>query len=236
MNWLHPLFKIRTPQEVMGRSVAPLGEVRWSFLSPRPPPSLPIPCSSVYSAPSLLLSRNKPLPMQTWGSLLYLSVFCCQHHIKPLLPTSTPCQPVICPMTLSLSQASPWSSRLTDPLLSCCSGLLSTGVCRARPGLRAWPHVTCAQSSLSSPSCTLPWVILRSWFCSDLSILCLLCTTLSRFSRVRLFVTHDWSPPGSSVHEILQARLLEWVAMFFSRGSSWPRDGTCISYVFCIGR
>ena len=36
----------------------------------------------------------------------------------------------------------------------------------------------------------------------------------------------DWSPPGSSVHGILQARILEWVASSFSRGSSWPRDWT----------
>ena len=36
----------------------------------------------------------------------------------------------------------------------------------------------------------------------------------------------DCSPPGSSVHGILQARILEWVAMPSSRGSSQPRDGT----------
>ena len=36
----------------------------------------------------------------------------------------------------------------------------------------------------------------------------------------------DCSPPGSSVHGILQTRILEWVAIFFSRGSSWPRDRT----------
>ena len=36
----------------------------------------------------------------------------------------------------------------------------------------------------------------------------------------------DCSPPGSSVHGILQARILEWVAISLSRGSSWPRDGT----------
>ena len=36
----------------------------------------------------------------------------------------------------------------------------------------------------------------------------------------------DCSPPGSSVHGILQARRLEWVAMPFSRGSSLPRDRT----------
>ena len=34
----------------------------------------------------------------------------------------------------------------------------------------------------------------------------------------------DCSPPGSSVHGILQARILEWVAMPFSRGSSQPKD------------
>ena len=41
----------------------------------------------------------------------------------------------------------------------------------------------------------------------------------------------DCSPPGSSVHEILQARILEWVAMPFSRWFSWPRDWTCISCI-----
>ena len=39
------------------------------------------------------------------------------------------------------------------------------------------------------------------------------------------------SPPGSSVHEILQARILEWVAMPSSRGSSQPRDGTWVSCI-----
>ena len=39
----------------------------------------------------------------------------------------------------------------------------------------------------------------------------------------------ECSLPGSSIHGILQARILEWVAMPSSRGSSWPRDWTCIS-------
>ena len=39
----------------------------------------------------------------------------------------------------------------------------------------------------------------------------------------------DCSPPSSSVHGILQARILEWVAIPFSRGSSWFRDGTQVS-------
>ena len=42
----------------------------------------------------------------------------------------------------------------------------------------------------------------------------------------------DCSPPGSSIHGIFQARILEWVAISFSRGSSRPRDWT---QVYCTG-
>ena len=59
---------------------------------------------------------------------------------------------------------------------------------------------------------------------------------LSRFSHVRLCDAMDRSPPGSSIQGILQARILEWVAVPSSRGSSQPRDLTCISYISCIGR
>ena len=41
----------------------------------------------------------------------------------------------------------------------------------------------------------------------------------------------DCSPPGSSNHGILQARILEWVAISFSRGSSWLRDRTQVSCI-----
>ena len=44
------------------------------------------------------------------------------------------------------------------------------------------------------------------------------------------------SSPGSSVHGIPQARILEWVAFPFSRGFSCPRDGTHVFWVSCIGR
>ena len=40
-----------------------------------------------------------------------------------------------------------------------------------------------------------------------------------------------WSPPGSSVHGLLQASMLEWAAVSFSRGPSQPRDGTQVSRV-----
>ena len=41
----------------------------------------------------------------------------------------------------------------------------------------------------------------------------------------------DGSLSGSSVHEIFQARILEWVVIPFSRGSSRPRDQTHVSYI-----
>ena len=49
-------------------------------------------------------------------------------------------------------------------------------------------------------------------------------------------VSNCWDPlvcslPGSSIHGILQARILEWVGIPFSRGSSWPRDPTWITCI-----
>ena len=41
----------------------------------------------------------------------------------------------------------------------------------------------------------------------------------------------DCGPPGSSVYEISQARILEWVVIPFSRGSFWPRDQIQVSYI-----
>ena len=49
------------------------------------------------------------------------------------------------------------------------------------------------------------------------------CLTLRDFMNYKL--------PGSSVHGILQARILEWVAIPFSRGSSWSRDQTWVSCI-----
>ena len=44
------------------------------------------------------------------------------------------------------------------------------------------------------------------------------------------------SPPGSSVHGIFQATILEWIAISYSRGSSQPRDQTHVSCISRIGR
>ena len=55
-------------------------------------------------------------------------------------------------------------------------------------------------------------------------------------SRWTLCNLMDCGLLGSSVHGILQARILECIAMPSSKGSSWPRNWTRISYVSCIGR
>ena len=47
---------------------------------------------------------------------------------------------------------------------------------------------------------------------------------------------NDCSPPGSSVHGIFQARMLEWIGISCSREYSRPRDWTQVYFVFCIGR
>ena len=82
----------------------------------------------------------------------------------------------------------------------------------------------------SPPNCNLmsyPWAGRTTW------VLC--CAKLLQ-SCPALCDPMDCSLPGSSVHGVLQARILEWVAMPSSRGSSRPRDGTRISYVSLIGR
>ena len=62
---------------------------------------------------------------------------------------------------------------------------------------------------------------------------CDCCYCLGSKSCPTLCDPMNCSPPGSSVHGILQARILEWVAISFSRGSSQPRDWTHVS---CTGR
>ena len=59
-------------------------------------------------------------------------------------------------------------------------------------------------------------------------ILCMYVCAKSLQSCLTLCNPMDCSLPGISVHEILQARILDWVAMPFSRGSSLPRDLICI--------
>ena len=68
----------------------------------------------------------------------------------------------------------------------------------------------CAENRLKWVVCEMPCCVLVAQPCPTL------CDPM------------DCSQPGSSAHEILQARVLEWVAISFSRGSSQPRDWTWI--------
>ena len=71
-----------------------------------------------------------------------------------------------------------------------------------------------------------------SFFCSHSKVLlwACMCMCLVAQSCLTLCDPMDCSPPGSSIHGILQARILEWVAMPCSRRSYQPRDQTT---VFC---
>ena len=65
---------------------------------------------------------------------------------------------------------------------------------------------------------------------------CLLCVCSVAQLCLTICNPMDCSPPGSSVHGIFPARMLEWIAISCSRGSSWPRDWTHIFCGSCIGR
>ena len=90
--------------------------------------------------------------------------------------------------------------------------------------------------SLVVPSCPHPSTFqsvlhLLSYFLWIVLLLCLVTQSSST-----LWDPVDRNPPGSSVHGIFWARILEWVTIFYSRGSSWPRDWTHVSCVSCNGK
>ena len=61
-------------------------------------------------------------------------------------------------------------------------------------------------------------------------------SSVQSLSCVWLCDPMDHSMPGPSVHGISQVRILEWVAISYSKGSSRPKDQTQFSFVSCIGR
>ena len=74
--------------------------------------------------------------------------------------------------------------------------------------------------------------ILKPISCWSLLSYALWCMhAMSLQSCPTLFNPMDWSPPGSSVHGILQASILGWIATPSPRGSSWPRDRTQVSCI-----
>ena len=72
---------------------------------------------------------------------------------------------------------------------------------------------------------------LTRWWDVGLSRKCVILSSEVTQSCPTLCDLMDCILPGSSIHGIFQARVLEWVAIFFSRESSWPRDQTQVSHI-----
>ena len=87
---------------------------------------------------------------------------------------------------------------------------------------------------LSCKTCPLFWQLKPNYWFTICTQVHYVHACLVTQSCMTLCDPLDCSPPGSSVHEIIQARILEWVVMPSSRESSWPRNQTLISCVFCI--
>ena len=94
-----------------------------------------------------------------------------------------------------------------------------------------WSH----EGQKKSTSSSLRFQLIR-WLSAWRGILILKMRGKLLQSSPTLCNAMDHSPPGSSVHGILQTRLLKWFAMPSSRRSSWPRNQTHVPYVTCIGR
>ena len=91
-----------------------------------------------------------------------------------------------------------------------------------------------------TPSCVVPWMNLEDIKLSEISH-----SQKDKYCKIPFILKwklatqwcptvcnpKDCSPPGSSVHGIFQARILEWVAISYSRGSSWPRNWIPVSCI-----
>ena len=92
-----------------------------------------------------------------------------------------------------------------------------------------WPHrqqptrLLCPWDSLGKNTGVVCLFLLQCMKVKSESEVTQLCPTLSD--------PVDWRLPGSSIHGIFQARVLEWGAISFSRGSSWPRDRIPVSRI-----
>ena len=144
--------------------------------------------------------------------------------------------------------------------LSSCGAMYGSVLAALRPSysvagrvLVPWPGIEPVSPKLQGGLSTtreVPWMFLMpsrmvspfqkilSWLCPDpseespsMAAKAWWKVKMKSLSRVRLCDPVDCSPPGFSVHGILQARILAWVTISFSRGSSRPRDQTQVSHI-----
>ena len=143
-----------------------------------------------------------------------------------------------------------WAGGMWWPMLGVTNWLLrkwaifwGLGIFRGKPrhvlgqlqwvGHLTWTHIVQKLCFFVLVSCNKT---LMDLFQQVQLLLKLQCNAKTLQSCLTLCDPMDYSPPDSSVHGILQGKILEWVAIPFSRESSRPRDQTHVSCVFCIGR
>ena len=80
--------------------------------------------------------------------------------------------------------------------------------------------------SITKPWCSHAWT----------ATLCVCCVCAKSLQSCLTLCDQMDCLPGASVHGIPQARIQERVVIFFSRGCSWPKNRTHISYISCVGR
>ena len=116
-----------------------------------------------------------------------------------------------------------WLHGLQQAGLPCPSHL---PVCSNSCPLSRWCHPTISSSVTPFSSCPQyfkDYGMSSNYLSNNLGLVFRSCLTL--------WDPEDCRPPGSSVHGTLQARIVEWVTVPFSRGSSWPRDWTWVSCI-----
>ena len=96
------------------------------------------------------------------------------------------------------------------------------GVAKSRTQLSNWTEMSSISTRWSKTLLDNYYYRLNSLKVKSLSHVQTLCDSM------------DYNLPGSSVHGVVQARVLEWIAISFSRGSSWPRERTQVSHI--VGR
>ena len=115
---------------------------------------------------------------------------------------------------------------------------LSPGVCSDSCLWSPWYHPTISSSVIPLFSCPqsfpasryFPMSQLFASGCQNIGVCLCVCVLVAQWC-LTLCHPMDCSLPGSAVHGILQARILEWVAITFSRRSSQPRDQTWLSHI-----
>ena len=110
------------------------------------------------------------------------------------------------------------------------SGLQSIGSQRVR---HYWSDLTCRHTHTHTHTHIYIHIYMHTYICIHTHIYTYICMCMCKVTQSYLTLCDpvDCSPPGSSVHGILQARILEWIAMSFSSRSSQPRDRTQVSCI-----